>query len=71
MSKKVRRPSAPARHPAGSLSANGNTPGPRAHGGSTPPTAPETSVLSIELLEERLAPAYPVCGGKKTAGWGC
>jgi hypothetical protein len=31
----------------------------------------EASDLTIELLEERLAPGYPARWARKTAGWGC
>jgi hypothetical protein len=32
---------------------------------------PEANDLTIEPLEERLAPGYPARCGRKTAGWGC
>jgi hypothetical protein len=34
-------------------------------------SAEDANDLTIELLEERLAPGYPARYAKKTAGWGC
>jgi hypothetical protein len=38
---------------------------------SSAPDTEEANELTIELLEERLTPGYPVRFMKKTAGWGC
>jgi len=62
--------------PARLLPTRRNTPCEPGLRGSTLPAAvdapqPGGRELTIELLEERLAPATTLGGGKKTAGWGC